>query len=111
MTCDKNVGGADRIFRVVIGVALVGWGIATQNWWGAIGIIPLATATFGFCPAYAPFRFSSSIGSSPACCRRPGASSARWHPACRPRSSANRCQRSRPLSAKDAAALRYSSVA
>jgi hypothetical protein len=26
-----------------------------QNWWGAIGIVPLLTATIGWCPAYAPF--------------------------------------------------------
>lgn len=58
MTC--NVGNADRIARVVIGLAILGWGIATTNWWGAIGILPLATAVFRFCPAYAPFRFSTS---------------------------------------------------
>jgi hypothetical protein len=58
MTC--NVGGADRLFRAIAGVAILGWGIAAQSWWGAIGLIPLATAAFRFCPAYAPFRFSSA---------------------------------------------------
>jgi len=56
----RNVGGADRALRAVIGVALIGWGVASHNWWGAIGILLLATAAFRFCPAYAPFKFSSA---------------------------------------------------
>ena len=36
----KNVGGIDRTLRLVVGLGLIGWGIATQNMWGAIGIIP-----------------------------------------------------------------------
>ncbi len=51
----KNVGGIDRIIRVVAGVALLGWGYVEQNWLGAIGLVPLLTAAIGFCPAYAPF--------------------------------------------------------
>jgi hypothetical protein len=58
MSC--NVGGADRALRAVVGVAILGWGVATQNWWGALGVVPLGTAAFRFCPAYAPFRFSSA---------------------------------------------------
>jgi len=48
----KNVGGIDRILRGVAGVAIIGWGVATQNWWGAIGVIPLFTALISWCPAY-----------------------------------------------------------
>ena len=51
----KNVGGIDRILRIVIGIALLVWGYMTQNWWGAIGVVPLFTALIGWCPAYAPF--------------------------------------------------------
>jgi len=51
----KNVGGIDRTLRIIVGLGLVGWGLATQNWWGAIGIVPLFTAAIGWCPAYAPF--------------------------------------------------------
>ena len=51
----QNVGGIDRVLRIVVGLALVGWGVATQNWWGAIGIVPLFTAAIGWCPAYLPF--------------------------------------------------------
>lgn len=51
----QNVGGADRIIRVVLGVAIIVAGLATQSWWGLIGIIPLATAAVGVCPLYLPF--------------------------------------------------------
>jgi hypothetical protein len=58
-----NVGGIDRVLRIVVGLALlslvfVGDKVAFvgQNVvWGWIGIVPLATAIFGFCPAYALF--------------------------------------------------------
>lgn len=54
-----NVGGFDRGFRVILGVVLIGLGFFYQNWWGAIGIIPLATGLVGWCPLYAPFKFST----------------------------------------------------
>ncbi len=52
-----NVGGADRIIRVVVGAALVGATAVgpfaeTLSPWGYIGIVPLLTGAFGFCPAY-----------------------------------------------------------
>ena len=56
-----NVGGIDRIVRIIAGVFLlslvfVGDQIIGQNVvWGWIGIVPLATGTFKFCPAYKIF--------------------------------------------------------
>lgn len=47
-----NMGTIDKVVRLIAGLAIIGWGIATNNWLGAIGIIPLATALVGFCPAY-----------------------------------------------------------
>jgi len=47
-----NVGTADKIIRIILGIALIGWGVSAGNWLGAIGIIPLATALMGFCPLY-----------------------------------------------------------
>ncbi len=47
-----NVGSADKVIRIVAGVAVIGWGVYAQNWLGAIGIIPLATAAMGWCPLY-----------------------------------------------------------
>ena len=51
----KNVGGIDRALRVLAGAGLIAWGLMAQNWWGAIGLVPLATAAIGWCPAYLPF--------------------------------------------------------
>ncbi|MCS7213575.1 MAG: DUF2892 domain-containing protein [Candidatus Calescibacterium sp.] len=48
----KNVGTPDRILRVLVGLAIIGWGIYAQNWLGAIGLIPLATGFISFCPLY-----------------------------------------------------------
>ncbi|MBF0126406.1 MAG: DUF2892 domain-containing protein [Magnetococcales bacterium] len=48
-----NVGGIDRILRIVIGVALVSQvfvGLATP--WGWVGVIPILTGTVKFCPFY-----------------------------------------------------------
>ena len=50
-----NVGGFDKIARIVIGVAVIAWGAYAQNWWGAVGFIPLLTGLVGWCPAYLPF--------------------------------------------------------
>ena len=55
----KNMGGADRIIRGLIGIALIAWGYSTGTWWGAIGIIPLFTAFVSWCPAYLPFKINT----------------------------------------------------
>lgn len=47
-----NVGGADKIFRLAAGIVIIGIGVYFQSWWGAIGIIPLATALINWCPIY-----------------------------------------------------------
>jgi hypothetical protein len=51
----RNIGGIDRILRVLAGAGLLAWGYVEQNWLGAIGLVPLITAAIGWCPAYAPF--------------------------------------------------------
>jgi len=47
------------VLRIVIGLAVIGLGLMYQNWWGAIGAIPLLTGILGWCPAYVPLGFSS----------------------------------------------------
>ena len=54
-----NVGKIDRIARVIIGVAIVGAGVIYQSAWGAIGLVPVFTAAFGFCPVYVPLGVST----------------------------------------------------
>lgn len=48
----KNMGGVDRIVRVLIGLGAIGAGVYYQSWFGAIGLVPLATAALGTCPLY-----------------------------------------------------------
>ncbi|MBI3445633.1 MAG: DUF2892 domain-containing protein [Magnetospirillum sp.] len=53
---NKNVGGIDRILRIIVGVVLIGLTVAgVIGVWGWIGVVPLATAAIGWCPAYLPF--------------------------------------------------------
>jgi len=48
----KNVGSIDKTVRIVLGVVIIAAGLYFQNWFGVIGIIPLATAFMGSCPLY-----------------------------------------------------------
>jgi len=48
-----NVGGIDRLFRIVFGVVLIGLAaMGTIGAWGYLGLIVLATGVFRFCGAY-----------------------------------------------------------
>ncbi len=51
-----NVGSADKIIRVLIGLALLAFAVFgtgyPYHWIGYIGVIPLLTAVFGMCPIY-----------------------------------------------------------
>lgn len=50
----SNVGGIDRILRVIAGLVLIGLAATgTVGWWGWLGIVPLATGLMGWCPPYA----------------------------------------------------------
>jgi len=61
MSCKcKNVGTADRIVRVVIGLVLISLVfVGPQTPWGWLGLIPLITAGIGFCPLYRLIGFRS----------------------------------------------------
>ncbi|GAB0148877.1 DUF2892 domain-containing protein [Marichromatium gracile] len=56
----KNIGSTDRNIRLAIGAVLLLWGLIAQNWLGAIGLVPLATALIGWCPAYVPFGINTA---------------------------------------------------
>ena len=47
-----NVGGIDKILRIVVGIALIAWALMGGPVWAWIGILPLVTGTLGWCPAY-----------------------------------------------------------
>ena len=58
-----NVGGIDKILRVILGVALIA-AAATGALpvWGYIGIVPLVTGLVTSCEIYTVLGFSSRKG-------------------------------------------------
>jgi hypothetical protein len=51
-----NVGGVDKILRIVVGLGLLSLVLILEGsarWWGLVGLIPLSTGVFNFCPLYA----------------------------------------------------------
>ena len=54
-----NVGGLDKKIRIAAGILIIAAGAVFQSWWGAIGIVPLATALINWCPAYLPLGIST----------------------------------------------------
>ena len=56
----KNVGGIDRILRIVVGLVLIGLaGTGTVGWWGWLGLVLLGTGAIGWCPPYAMLGFNT----------------------------------------------------
>ena len=48
-----NIGTIDRALRIIVGLVLISLVfIGPQTAWGWIGVVPLATALIGWCPAY-----------------------------------------------------------
>lgn len=54
-----NVGGIDRVLRIILGVVMISAGVYLHNWWGVIGAVPLLTGLIRWCPLYMPFGLSS----------------------------------------------------
>lgn len=52
---ERNVGKADRIIRIVLGIAIIAAGVYFKNWWGSVGLIPLITGLVGKCGLYKIF--------------------------------------------------------
>lgn len=68
-----NVGGIDRILRMLVGFVLIGLAATGAiGVWGWIGVVPLATGLLRFCPAYLPLGINTSAGDScggSGCCK------------------------------------------
>ena len=57
----KNVGRVDSALRIIIGLVLMVLAFTNQiGVWGWIGVIPLVTGIFNFCPLYALLKLSTA---------------------------------------------------
>lgn len=59
----NNVGGIDKILRIVVGLALIaGFFLNTDGayrWMYLLGVIPLVTGLMGTCPLYSILGFNT----------------------------------------------------
>ncbi|MBS1515314.1 MAG: DUF2892 domain-containing protein [Bacteroidetes bacterium] len=55
-----NVGGADKIIRIILGLAIIGvaW-FGYHSLWALAGVVVLFTGVFSRCLLYYPFGISS----------------------------------------------------
>ncbi len=54
----QNVGGIDRVVRIVAGLAILSLFFFLEGnarWWALVGIVPIFTGLTRWCPAYTPF--------------------------------------------------------
>lgn len=56
---NKNIGKVDKIIRIVVGLAIIVFGVVSGSWLGIIGLIPLGTALIGWCPLYCPLKINT----------------------------------------------------
>jgi len=48
-----NIGSLDRVLRILVGLGLISLVfVGPHTPWGWIGLVPLASGLFRFCPAY-----------------------------------------------------------
>lgn len=50
-----NIEKGDRTLRIIAGLGIIIAGIVMQQWWVAIGVVPLLTGAVRWYPAYVPF--------------------------------------------------------
>lgn len=57
---EKNMGGVDRVTRVILGIGLIlSAVVGALGPWAYIGVVPVITGSIGSCPAYSIFGFKT----------------------------------------------------
>lgn len=56
----NNVGVADKIVRLVLGLVVAATGLYFESWWGLLAIVPLITGLVSYCPLYTIFDLNTS---------------------------------------------------
>jgi len=54
-----NVGGTERIIRIVLGAIILLFGLYFKSWWGIIGLVPIITGAIRYCPISAVLGIST----------------------------------------------------
>ena len=55
-----NIGGTDRMIRLIVGLALMLCAaVGVIGSWGWLGVVPFSTAILKFCPFYSLFGFNT----------------------------------------------------
>ena len=61
----RNMGPIDVVVRIIVGIGLLALVfVGPQTRWGYLGLIPLATAIFGYCPLYHLLGISTRRGTN-----------------------------------------------
>jgi hypothetical protein len=56
----KNIGGTERVIRVIAGIAIISLAfVGPKTPWAYLGIVPLATGLIGWCLPYRLLGFST----------------------------------------------------
>lgn len=66
---NANIGSADRIIRVILGLALLSaifFLDGKERWFGLLGLVPLLTAAVKFCPLYTALGIRTCPAAKPA---------------------------------------------
>jgi hypothetical protein len=66
---DRNVGNADRVIRILVGIAIIVIGVVMHSWWGLVGLLPITTGLIRFCGLYTLLGIRT--------CPKPGTSSSK----------------------------------
>ena len=56
----QNVGKTDRLIRWLAGMIIIAIGLINNEWWGFLGLIPVATAVSGRCGLYYPLGINTN---------------------------------------------------
>jgi lipoprotein signal peptidase len=49
----KNIGGVERILRVIVGIGILALAfVGPKSPWAYLGLLPIVTGAIGWCPPY-----------------------------------------------------------
>jgi hypothetical protein len=56
----KNIGNADKVIRLIVGLFIIIYvGFVLNSWWGLVGVIPVFTVFTSRCLLYPIFKINT----------------------------------------------------